>query len=107
MEQLYDLLVDERLTPVQLTTVQTQMFHECRQGPRESVDEFAQEIRKPFSKAYLRTSREGPEAEVPGTKHVSNQFIVGLKPKLKVKMVGVEGSVDELLLKACIEEVKN
>ena len=93
---------------MQLTTVQTQLFHERLQGLNESVDQFAQELRKLFRKAYSssRTSRGRPEAEALGQSLLANQFIVGLKPELKKKMVGVEGSVDELLLKSRFEEAK-
>ena len=106
----YDLLVvalQKRFTPVQLTAVQTQLFHERRQGPRESVDEFAQELRKLFSKAYSRSTRGGPEAEALGQSMLSNQFIVGLRPELKTKMVGMEGRFEELLMKSRFEEAKN
>ena len=105
--EIEDQLValQKRFTPVQLTAVQTQLFHERHQGPRESVDEFAQELRKLFSKAYSRSTRGGPEAEALGQSMLSNQFIVGLRPELKTKMVGMEGSFEELLMKSRFEEV--
>ena len=106
----YDSLVvalQKRFTPVQLTAVQTQLFHERRQGPRESMDEFAQELRKLFSKAYSRSTRGGPEAEALGQSMLSNQFVMGLRPELKTKMVGMEGSFEELLIKSRFEEAKN
>ena len=91
---------------MQLAAVQTQLFHERRQGPRESVDEFAQELRKLFSNAYSRSTRGGPEAEALGEIMLSNQFVVGLRPELKTKMVGMEGGFEELLMKARFEEAK-
>ena len=36
----------KRFTPVKLTALQTQMFHSRRQGANESVEDFAQELRK-------------------------------------------------------------
>ena len=92
---------------MQLAAVQTQLFHERRQCPRESVDEFAQELRKLFSNAYSRSTRGGPEAEALGQSMLSNQFVVGLRPELKTKMVGMEGGFEELLMKARFEEAKN
>ena len=94
-------------TPVQFTAVQTQLFHERRQGPRESVDEFAQELRKLFSNAYSRSTRGGPEAEALGQSMLSNHFVMGLRPELKTKMIGMEGSFEELLMKSRFEEAKN
>ena len=38
---------------------------------------------------------------------LSNQFVVGLRPELKTKMVEMEGSFEELLIKSRFEEAKN
>ena len=51
--------------------------------------------------------RGGLEAEALGQSMLSNQFIVGLRPELKTKMVGMEGSFEELLMKSRFEEAKN
>ena len=77
----YALLVEElkkRFTPVKLAAVQSQLFHDRQQGPKESVDEFAQDLRKLFAKAYAGVSRGGPEAEKMGQSVLANQFIGGL-----------------------------
>ena len=99
--------LQKKFTLVQLTAVQTQLFLERHQGPRESVDEFAQELRKLLSNAYSRSMRGGPEAEALGQSMLSNQFVGGLRPELKTKMVGMEGSFEELLMKSRFEEAKN
>lgn len=36
----------------------------------------------------------------------ANQFIAGLHPELKKKLIGVEGLLEELILKARFEEAK-
>ena len=47
----------KRLTPVRLTAVQTQLFHDRWQGPQESVDDFAQGLRTLYSQAYAGFTR--------------------------------------------------
>jgi hypothetical protein len=42
----------KRFTPVMLPAVQSQLFHDRQQGPKETVDEFAQDLKKLFAKAY-------------------------------------------------------
>ena len=96
----YNLLVAElkkRFTPVQLTAVQTQLFHSRRQGAKESVDDFAQELRKLHSRAYAAATYANPEAEKVGQMVLTNQFISGLRPELQAKVVGMEGSMDALV----------
>ena len=48
----------------------------------------------------------GPEGEEWGQRVLSNQFVVGLRPKLKAKIVGQEGNLDQLLIRAKFEEAK-
>ena len=51
----YDLLVAEltkRFNPVRLQSVQSSMFHEWKQKPNESVDAYAQDLRRLFHLAY-------------------------------------------------------
>ena len=105
----YTLLAEElkkRFTPVKLAAVQSQLFHDRKQGPKESVDEFAQDLKKLFARAYAGVNRGGPEAEKMGQSVLANQFIAGLCSDLKSKVVGVEGSLEQLLLKARFEEAK-
>ena len=102
----YSLLAEEvkkHFTPVKLTAVQSQLFHDRRQGQKETADEFAQDLKKPFARSYSDVSRGGPEAERLGESLLANQFIAGLRPDLKSKIVGTEGNLDRLLLKARFE----
>ena len=100
------VVLRKRFTPVQLTAVQTQLFHSRRQGQKETVDDFVQELRKLHTKAYSPATRLNPEAEKVGQIVLVNQFISGLRTELQSKVVGVEGSMDELVLKARFEEAK-
>ena len=105
----YPLLVGalkKRFTPVKLTALQTQMFHSRKQGPTESVDDFAQELRKLHSKAYSATTGGNAEAEKVGQIVLVNQFLSGLRSELQSKVVGVEGSMEEIVAKARFEEAK-
>ena len=105
----YDQLIcalKKRFTPVKLTALQTQMFHSRKQGAIESVDDYAQELRKLHSKAYSTAVNGNAEAEKVGQIVLLNQFVSGLRTEIQAKVVGVEGSVDEIVAKARFEEVK-
>jgi len=91
---------------MKLTVVQTQLFHVHQQGTKESVDEFSQGLRKLFARVYAGISQSGPEAEQIAQTVLANQFIIGLRPELKSKVVGTEGNLDQLLAKAKFEEAK-
>ena len=81
----YGLLIAElakRFTPVRLLAIQTQVFHDRRQGPVETVDEFAQELRQLYAKAYAPVTRGTPEAEEVGQRELASQFVTGLCPEL-------------------------
>lgn len=85
----YHLLVAElqrRFTPVQLTAIQTQLFHSQKQGSKESVDDFAQDLRKLHSRAYSTTMYANPEAEKVGQIVLAIQFISGLRPELQASL---------------------
>ena len=96
----------QRFTPVKLTAVQTQMFHSRRQGGNESVDDFAQELRRLHSRAYSTATSASSEAEKVGQIVLVNQFVSGLRSELQAKVVGVEGNMDEMVAKARFEETK-
>ena len=77
----YKLLVEQlknRFTPVELTAIQSQCFYDRHQTAKESVDEFAQEFKKLFHKAYSNLTRGGIEAEAMGQSVLTNQFVSGL-----------------------------
>ena len=106
----YRLLLAElkkRFTPIRLTAVQTQLFHDRRQGPKETVDEFAQELRKLYAKAYETVIQGRPETEELGQQVLASQFVAGLRPELQTKLVGLEGNVDQLVMRARFEEAKD
>lgn len=96
----------KRFMPVQLTAVQTQLFHNGLQGPGESVEHFIQGLRKLFNRAYAQATHEGPQAERMGQILLANQFVAGLRLELKRKLIGVDGTLEELVLKAPFEEAK-
>ena len=105
----YKLLVEQltkRFTPVQIQPIQSQLFHERQQKPKETVDEYAEALKKLFVKAYSNLSRGGQEAESMGQSVLVNQFVAGLRPGLKAKVVGNEGNMEQLLMKARFEEAK-
>ena len=105
----YSTLVDalkRRFTPVSIQAVQSSLFHERRQGPRESVDSFAQDLKTLFYKAYPRTLQGGQETEEMGRSVLSSQFIAGLRSDIKIKLAGQDGTIDQLLMKARFEEAK-
>ena len=98
--------LERRFTPVTIQAVQTNLFHERKQGAKESVDAYAQDLRQLFLRAYPATQRGSKEAEEIGESVLSSQFITGLRADLKAKLVGVEGDLDTLLVKARFEEAK-
>ena len=61
---------------------------------------------KLHSHAYSTVTYANPEAEKIGQTVLANQFISGLRPELQAKVVGMEGSVDALVLQARFEETK-
>lgn len=91
--------VEHTLT-VQLTAIQTQQFHDRQQGTKETVDEYAQVL---YKKAYSTVLRGGAEAESMGQTVLANQFVAGLRSDLKTKVVGTEGTFEQLLVKARFE----
>ena len=99
----YDLLVAElkrRFTPVRIQSVQTSLFHEQKQGEKESVDAYAQDLKSLFHKAYPPVQQGGEAAESIGKSVLVSQFVAGLLPALKMKVAGVDGKFDKILVKA-------
>ena len=96
----------KRFTPVRLQAVHSSQFHERKQKPQESVDDYAQDLRRLFHKAYPTAQRGSRETEEMGQSVLSNQFVSGLKPELKTKVAGMEGNFEQLLVKARFEEAK-
>ena len=105
----YATLVSEltkRFTPVQIQAVQSSLFHDRKQKPRETVDAYAQDLRQRFYKAYPTVQQGTREAAEMGQLVLANQFVAGLLPELKTKVAGSEGKLEQLLTKARFEEAK-
>ena len=101
------LELEKRFMPVRIPVVDTSMFHERKQQDKETVDEYAQELKRLFYKAYPRSQQCTREAEEMGKNVLSCQFLAGLKQSIKEKLLGTEGDLDLLLTKARFEEAKN
>jgi len=80
------------------------LFHECKQGPRESVDDYAQDLRRLFTRAYPSAQQGTSEPESMGCSVLMYQFIAGLRSDVKMKVAGMEGEFEHLLMKAHFEE---
>ena len=105
----YDALVTtlkERFTPIQIQSVQSSKFHERKQLPTETVDSYAQDLNKLYYKAYAGAQRGSKEAEAMGRSMLAYQFVAGLLLHLKSKLVGNDGKMEELLVKARFEEAR-
>ena len=105
----YPLLVkalEERFTPVRIQAVQSSRFHERKQSSTENVDNYAQDLRKLYQKAYPSARQGSKECEAMGRSVLAYQFTAGLLPHLKAKIAGQEGTFEELLTKARFEEAK-
>ena len=86
----YESLVKElekRITPVELPAVPTSLFHDCEQKQEESVDDYAQDLRYLFYQAYPKAQQGISEAEEMGKSVLVNQFVNGLIPELKAKLL--------------------
>ena len=107
----YDSLVVElrkRFTPVRIQGVDTSLFHERRQAREESVDQYAQELRRLYHKAYPESLRGSEDAECIGKTLLASQLVAGLKPEIKKSVAGCEqsGDLEQLLTRARFEEAK-
>ena len=47
---------------MQIQPIQSQLFHDRQQKPKETVDEYAEALKKLFVKAYSNLARGGQEA---------------------------------------------
>ena len=105
----YDALEGElskQFTPVCIQAVQSSLFHDRKQGSAETVDDYVQNLRQLFRCAYPNALQGTREAEAMGQSVLAYQFVAGLRPAIKVKVVGNEGTFERLLLKARFEEAK-
>ena len=105
----YSLLVAElqkRFTLVHLPTEHSSLFHDKKQGLTETVDQYAQQLRCLFNKAYPSIQQGTKEAETFGQTVLVNRFVAGFLPAIKSKLVGIEEDFSHLLTKARFEEAK-
>lgn len=68
------------------------MSHSRQQGANDSVDDFAQELRKLHAKAYSTATSSNPEAEKVSQIVLVNQCVSGLQSELQAKVVGLDGN---------------
>ena len=69
----YAAAMKKWFTRIHLTAVQAQLFHNRQQQEKETVDLFTQ----------------GLNAEIMGQTLLANQYVTGLRPELKRKLIGV------------------
>ena len=86
--------------------VHSSLFHDKKQGATESIDQYAQDLRSLFYKAYPNAQQGTKEAEPLAQTVLVNQFVAGLLPEIKSKLVGTEGNFSQLLAKTRFEEAK-
>ena len=82
------------------------MFHEHHQKKGESVDEYAQDLKHLYQRAYAWAQHENPAAEAIGRSILAYQFMSGLLPELKAEVAGTEGDSEHQLAKARFEVAK-
>ena len=98
--------LSKRFTPVFLQSVQSSRFHERKQQAAESVDTYAQELKKLFYRAYPTAQQGSTEAEAMGRSVLTCQFVTGLRTEIKAKVAGMDGGFEQLVTKARFEEAK-
>ena len=99
--------MSKRFTPVRIQALECSAFHERKQGKKESVDTYAQELQRLFQRAYPSAVRGNADAQEMGQAVLSSQFVGGLVPEIKRKIAYLEGvTFSELWQKARFEEVR-
>ena len=63
------------------------------------MEEYAQDLNRLYQKAYPPSERGSKDAEKMGQTVLTYQFVAGLKPELRLKVAGNEGSFDQLLMR--------
>ena len=85
---------------MRIQAVHSNLFHQRKQAEGELVDAYAQDLRKLFYKAYPRACQGNEQAEDLGCSALAYQFVARLNSTLRIKVAGVEGTFDGLLIKA-------
>ena len=95
----------KRFTPVCLQAVQSSLFHDRKQKGNESVDSYAQELRTLFYRDYPQAQQGTEETEQMACTMLANQFAVGLRQEIKIKVAGVEGTLSNYWLKPNLKKL--
>ena len=66
----------------ELGQYKSSLFHDRDQGERESVDDYVQELRKLFYKAYPQTMQGTTDFQDISKSILRNQFVAGLLPNI-------------------------
>jgi len=99
--------MSQRFTPVRIQALECSTFHERKQGKKETVDTYAQELQRLFQRAYPSAVHGNPDAQEMGQAVLSSQFVSGLTPQIKRKIAYLEGATfSELWQKARFEEAR-
>ena len=96
----------ECFKPVRIKSVQSGLFHERKQGPAESIKDYAVDLNRLYQRAYPHSEKGSAGAEKMGQTVLVYQFVVGLKAEICFKIARNEGTFDQLLMKARLEETK-
>ena len=105
----YTFLIKElskRVVPIRIEDIQTSMFHEHRQKKGETVNEYAQDLRRLYQRAYARAQHDNPAAEAMGKSVLAYQFVSGLLPEINAEVASTGGDFEHQLTKARLEEAK-
>ena len=103
----YQALVQARFTPVRIQALECSTFHESKQGRKECIDTYAQELQRLFQRAYPNAVHGNTDAQEMGQAVLSSQFVGGLIPEIKRKIAYFEGmSFSELWQKARFKEAR-
>lgn len=96
----------KRFKPIRIKPVLSGLFHERKQQPKESVEDYAQDLNRLYLRAYPPAERGSEDAERMGQTVLTYQFVAGLKPELRLKVAGNDGTFEQLLMRARLEEAK-
>jgi len=70
------------------------------------MEEYAQDLNRLYQHAYPCSERGSEDAERMGQTVLAYQFVAGLKLEICLKVAGNEGTFEQLLMKARLEEAK-
>ena len=83
--------MSRRFTPGRIQALECSTFHERKQGRKESVDTYAQELQRLLQRAYPNAVQGNTDAQEMGQAVLSSQFVGGLIPEIKRKIAYLEG----------------